>query len=379
MMRRNRIALLVAVAVLAAVFAPAMAQNVPPPKSKDVVTVTVTGQGMDLEEAKNDARRKAVEQGAGQYIYSQSQTKDFVLVKDTVLARSAGFVQSLEILSQRTTEDDVLEIKCKAVVSVQGIVDTCGVVTNLLEQMGRPKIMVSLTEKIGGVEQEDSTVQTRIENLLIKSGFLLVDKKQINAIDKKEIAAAIAENKPEKIQAIAKRYGAQIFITGSTNATPTGANVVHGLQVIGYGADGDIKCYRSDTAALMASQNGRANGFDQNARLAAKKSLEVMGERLGPAVLNDILRFWQDALEGRGEVILEVDKVENFAKYVKLKKELEKVKGVKSINGKFANNVARFEIQSDARAEKLAERMVESVESVEITDVSQNVIKGTLK
>jgi len=379
-MRKHLLSLCVVCVWILCVTAAAWAQKAVRKRGPNLVEVTVTGKGMDVEEAKADARRKAVERGAGQYIYSQSKTKDFVLVRDTVLSRSAGFVQSLKVLSKTVTEDDVVVLKCRAVVSVKGIVDTWGVVQNLLAQMGRPKIMVAITEKIGRKVQEDSTVQTRIENLLVKNGFSLVNRKQLKAIEKKEIQAAIAEDKPAKIQAIAKRYGAQLFITGSTNATPSPASVVHGIRVYGYGADGDIKCYRSDTAALLASQNSRAKGFDQNTRLAAKKSLELLGERLGPKVRFDILRFWQDALEGQGEVILEVENVPSFSRYAKLKKALAKVKAIKSITGTYSNKIARLSIQSNTRAEKLAEKLAEAMDKeLEISDVSQNVIKGKLK
>ena len=63
----------------------------------NLVTVEVTGVGMSEAEAVNDALRKAVEEGAGTFIYSHSETEDFALVRDTVLARSAGFVQSKEV------------------------------------------------------------------------------------------------------------------------------------------------------------------------------------------------------------------------------------------------------------------------------------------
>ena len=155
--------------------------------------------------------------------------------------------------------------------------------------------------------------------------------------------------------------------------------MVHGIRVFGYGADGDVKCYRSDTAGLLASQNSRAKGFDQNTRLAAKKALELLGERLGPKVRYDILRFWQDALEGRGEVILEIENVPSFSRYAKLKKALGKIKAIKSITGTYSNKIARLSIQSNTRAEKLAEKIVEEMEELEISDVSQNVIKGKLK
>jgi len=343
----------------------------------EVVEVTVTGAGVDKDEAIRDAMRKAVERAAGTYIYSQSKTRDFALVRDTVLTRSAGFIQSHKIISAAKSADGLWEVKIRAVVSVKGIVDTWGVVRNLLKQMGRPKVMVFISEKIDGATQDDSTVQTRIENLLLKSGFLLVNRGQIKAIQKKDLEAAVAEDNPAKMQAVAKQFGAQLFISGSTSAALTSSRPVYGVEMNRYGADGDIKCYRSDTAQLLASRNGTGYSADRTGRLAAKKSLAALGDKIAPKVRYDILRFWQDVLAGRGELVLEVEGVA-FKQYLALKKALAEIKQVKDVTATYSNRIARCSIQSDVKAEILAEKIVEKVENIEITDVSQNVIKAKL-
>ncbi|MFA6133587.1 MAG: hypothetical protein WC869_06175 [Phycisphaerae bacterium] len=345
-------------------------------KGDNLVEVTVTGQGGDKDEAVRDAQRKAVENGAGTYIYSQSQTKDFALVRDTVLARSAGFVQSFEVLSGKEVEDGLWEVKIKAVVSIKGIEDTWGVVTNLLQQMGRPKIMVFISEKIGDEVVEDSTVQSRIENRLLESGFLLVDRNQLKEIDKKDLQAAVAEDSPGKVQAIAKRFGAQVFITGSAHAAAGVQKQVNGVLLYTYEAEANIKCYRSDTAQLLSSIPGAATrGVQQVWRSAAKQALDAQAQDLAPRVTNDILRFWMDVLSGRGEVQLEVDGV-SFGDMRKLKDSLKAVKGVSDVNAQFHNNVAECSIQADSTAEVLAERIAQALPNLNITDVSGNVIKA---
>ena len=348
-------------------------------KGANLVEVTVTGQGMNKDEALRDAQRKAVEQGAGTYIYSQSQTKDFALVKDTVLARSAGFLQSFEKLSESVADDGVVAIKIKAVVSIQGIEDAWGVVTNLLQQMGRPKIVVFITEKIGSEVVEDSTVQTRIENLLLESGFILVDKNQLKEIDKKDLAAAAAEDSPARIQAIAKRFGAQLFITGSSHAEAGEQREISGVPFFTYEAEANIKCYRSDTAQMLSAIPGAATrGVQRVARSAAKQALDSQAQQIAPKVQFDILRFWQDVLAGRGEVQLHVEGI-SFLQNTKLKEALKLLQPVKDITGTFANGVAEFSIQSDLRAEQLAEKIAQAVTDLEITDVSANVIKAKYK
>ncbi len=342
-----------------------------------LVTVTVSGSGMSQDEALRDAKRKAIEQGAGTYIYSQSKTEDFVLVRDTVLARSAGFIQKVDVLSTETDFDGVVTVKIRAVVSVKGIKDLWGTVTTLLNDRGRPKIMVFIQERIGGQSQDGSTVQTRIEQRLLKSGFKLVDREQIKAIDEKDLAAAISENNPSKAQAIAQRFGAQLFITGVANAASGGVKNLYGTQMHTYEAEANIRCYRSDTGQLLSSIPGTATrGVQRVWRSAAKQALDLQAQQIAPKVVNDILRFWQDALEGRGEVQLHVANIA-FKQYIDLKKALTALKGVQDVKATYRNKIAEISIETEMTAEGLAEKIVTEIdENIEIESLTQNVIKG---
>lgn len=357
--------------------APAPAQNGDVPSVKDVVTVVVTGAGTTEEEAIRDAKRKACEKGGGTFIYSQSKAKDFVLIKDTILTRSNGFVQKFEVL-KKGEEDGIHRIEAKVVVSVKGIADAWGVVKNLLSEMGRPKVMVYITERIDKEKQDSSRVQTHVEKLLLKNGFLLVDKEQIKAIDKKEMEAALLENKPAKVQAIARRFGAQLFITGSANARLGQTKEVYGVKIHLYGGTAELRCFRTDTAQMLSSQSASAMGSDRMPLNSAKKSLQAAGEDVAPKIQYDILKFWQDVLEGRGEVQFQVEGG-NFGTFVKLKKKLPDVKGIKEISGKFHAKTCMFSIESEVKAETLAEWIMEAMPECEITDVSQNVIKAKYK
>ena len=372
-------AAMAALAAAASLHAPQALAQAAEVKADNLVEVTVTGAGTDEDEALLDAMRKAVEQGAGTYIHSQSETKDFALVRDTVLARAAGYLQSKKILSKQSLPDGTCQVKILAVVSVKGIEDTWGVVTNMLQVMGQPKIMVFIREKIAENVQDDSTVQTRIENMLLKSGFILVDKEQIKEIDKKDLTAAVAEDSPAKLQAIAKRFGAQIFISGTANSNAGPLNNVGGVTLYPYQAEANVRCFRSDTAQLMASVVGTpVRGVDRVWRSAASKSLDGLAQQVAPKVVEDILQFWQDALAGRGEVQLHVEGV-SFKQYADLKKKLKAVKQVKDCNATYHDKVAECSLQSDVKAETLAEKLLEAMPELDISDVTQNVIKAKFK
>ncbi len=339
-------------------------------------TVTVTGMGTDETAALRDAQRKAVEDGAGTYIASESKTKDFALVRDTVVAKAAGFVKNIEKISSRQMEDKTWEVKIRAEVSVQGIVDAWATVKTYLQQVGRPKIMVWINEKIGAEVIEDSIVQARVEQMLLDSGFLLVDKDRVKQLADKEKGFANLEDKPEKLIALMKQEKAQIFMTGTAVATQGDRSNDDGMSIFTYEAQANIRCYNADTGDLIYKVPGKpTRGVQRVWRSAAQQALKFQADQIAPQMQMAILEHWQEWLSGSGQLEFQVENI-SFKGYVKLKKALSGLKEFKDVSVAYNNKLATCSIQSDMRAEQLAEEIIKVFEDIEISDVSARTIKA---
>ena len=64
------------------------------------VTLTVSGQGGTLEDAKQNALRSAIEQAFGAFISSKTEILNDELVKDEIVMISNGNIQDFEIISE---------------------------------------------------------------------------------------------------------------------------------------------------------------------------------------------------------------------------------------------------------------------------------------
>jgi len=365
---------------MACLAAAAAAQGAaPPPAKDDLKTVTTTGMGPTAEAALRDAQRKALEEGAGTFIFSQTKVENFQLAKDTVLSRTSGWLQSCEKISEKEMDDRTWEVKIKAVVSAKGIVDTWGVVKTLIVQVGRPKIMVWVNEKIGDEVVPDSTVSAGIEDSLLKSGFLLVDRERIKKLAEKEGGTATLEDKPDKIIALMKQEGAQIFITGTANSTKGQSNTAGDATIFTYEAECNLRGFLEDTGQLIFKIPGKSSrGVGRVWRTAAKQSLDNQAQVIAPQVTVEILQHWQDWLGGHGELKMEVEGI-SFKGYLKLKEDLKKIKEIKDVTVQFNNKIANCSIQADAKAEAVAEAIVKATNDIEVTDVSANTIKAKYK
>jgi len=76
--------------------------------------VIVSGIGIDMDKAKQNAIRNAVEQVIGSYISSDTIVQNSTLLKDEVLSYSGGYVKDMKILSQEKNDDSLYSVKIEA-------------------------------------------------------------------------------------------------------------------------------------------------------------------------------------------------------------------------------------------------------------------------
>jgi len=83
-----------------------------------IVTLTVTGSGKTLEEAKLNALRSAIEQAFGTFISSKTEILNDNLVKDEILSVSNGNIQKFDVVSEITLPSGIFATTLSATVSI---------------------------------------------------------------------------------------------------------------------------------------------------------------------------------------------------------------------------------------------------------------------
>ena len=350
----------------------------------EIVEVTVTGEGLSDDSALKDALRRALEQGGGAEISSHSQVENFQLIRDTVYARAEGIVSDYKVLEKGDGAGGTKFCKIVAKVNKSAIATTWGEVQNVLDQVGRPGVAIHILERIDGLIQDSSILESQLENRLIKSGFNVYAGQQLEALAKKESADAAVEDNTAKMQAIAKDFGTQIFITGTAQANAAGVNEVAGQAVAMYNGDGMIKMFNTDTAQLLASESlanwrGGARGFNTVSPQAGKKALENAGQELVDRLYQDVMMFWATQISAGGELVLEVEGF-SVGDALKFKKKLEAIDAdkIRNVNQSVTKGIATFRIKAKMTAEGLAEHLVEGefADLIEIVDLKTNRIQA---
>ncbi|MBN1491858.1 MAG: hypothetical protein JXA69_18245 [Phycisphaerae bacterium] len=372
---------LFAAAVLVLLASDATAQDKAPAK-EDVVLVDAEGEGMTKDDALKAALRNALEKGGKQEIFSDSKVENFQLMHDTIISRAQGIVKDYKIVEEKKVVGGGIKILIKAKVSKSVLATSWGEVQNVLKQMGKPKILVSIEERIDGKTEKQSGLAMLIQKPLLASGFELVSAQGAEAIRAKESEDAAAEDNIRKVQAIAKDFGAQIFIIGTANANQAGMEDLYGTPVAFYNSDAQVEVYYTDTARLMASEmlpvtRGGARGRKEFSPQAGKMALANSSQTLVDSLYAQIMERWATDISAGGELILEIENLK-FKGANDLKKLIADIEGVEDVNFKLTKGIAQYRIRAKMSAEQLAEKLSEgaAAEIFEIEDLKLNRIQG---
>lgn len=341
------------------------------PAAEELRTVTVSAEGYNRDDALKQAMRKALEQGAGVQIAGFSQVENFALIRDTIYSRASGIVNDYRVIKEGEGASGVYEITIEARVRPSAVAQTWGEVQNVLDQIGRPKIMVWIDERIDGQLDDDSIVQSRIEQLFLKAGFDLVDRKGTEDLRRREAGDAADEKDAAKVARLAKDAGAHILIRGVANADRVGIRDVYGVKAAFYNCSVQARIYYTDTGKLLVSESipSRERGvrsYNEYSPQAARAALvaatfpdsdtrrePVLATRLFEAVMEQ----WSTLLSAAGDIELEVEGLD-FKLYASLRKALQDLPGVRSVDGDFTKGAAQFRIKAQTTAATLAERFI---------------------
>lgn len=378
---------------------PAAAQEAPAPTSApsdEPRTVRVSAEGFNRDDALRQALRKAVEQGAGALIASFSQGENFVLVRDTIYSRCAGLVQSYRILEEKPGAGGTHHVTLEAVVRPSTIAAAWAEVQNVLDQLGRPRILVWIDERIDGEPQPDSIVAARIEELLVKRGFDLVSRQGLADLRQRERADAADEKSAAKLARLAKDAGAHLLIRGAASADRAGIERPYDVPIAMYNCDVQARVYATDTARLLASESlpvtragARSNNeFSPQAARAALARATLPDEPpekrppgLAERLVDSVLEQWSVQLTGGGDIEIEIDGLD-FRGYSTLRRTLAELDParIRSVDGDFSRGAALLRLKTTLSSQVLAERLLEKpFEGIEITDVKPGRIQGRAK
>ena len=268
--------------------------------------VEATGEGPSREQALVSAMRRAVEEGVGTFIKSETTVESAQLIEDKILSHSSGYVTSYKIIGEEKT-DDGYSVTISAKVDTKTLQDDIDALAILRKNVGNPRILVLFSNKGEGAEElRDKDFVDEIYNGIVES---LTDR-QFRVVDK----------------ATSERFAIQVAQTHEIDVNLNEA-AVYGLRynaeytllysvsgVIKQGAVGTtvklrIKAQLIDNtrSLVITSKVVQSTSSGQSVENALEKAARVGGKKVVGPMIPVIQKNWMDMQQNGHPYILVID------------------------------------------------------------------------
>ncbi len=320
----------------------------------------VTTEGMSSvsrSDAIRQAMRAAVEEGVGVYVKSETEVKNFALVKDRVFSHTEGYVRGYDLLVDRKA-GDVFEVKIRARVSLDKIKDDLIAMKVLLEAMERPKLLVLIEEDYKNMDHLGMGIAaTEMSSLLRAKGFELVDEAQLQKVLAKDQARQALAGNDGAAAALGANFGAQYVVVGKAVAQDAG-EAVAGTGLRSIQASLQLRVIQTQTAAVIGSVVKNTVAAHISPLTGATNAFQKAAQRAGEDYLvNAITDSFQNFLNNGLPVKLQITGVKSFADFKAVSQRIESLEQVTSSTKEGwnkAGGILAFDLRFKGTSEELA-------------------------
>jgi len=180
-----------------AIFSSATAQD----ENKNV-SITVSGSGKTLDDAKQSALRSAIEQAYGSFISAKTEIFNDQVVADQMASVSSGNIQSYEMLNESQLPDGTWGVTLKALVSISKLssfVEAKGIAIEIKGGMFALNIKQQLLNEQGEIKAVSEMVGLLHEPMQISFDYV------------------IKSSEPKSLDAESKNWEIPLAVTATTN------------------------------------------------------------------------------------------------------------------------------------------------------------------
>lgn len=338
------------------------------------------------DEAINRAQRRAIEQGVGSIIDSETMVENFQLLDDKVLSQVKGYITGFEVTDDNKGEGGVYSVTVRATVAMARLEKDIRALNIIREKKGNPRIMVMIRDyfedPVYGADfaKAGEVAQSAVEKEFLKLDFPLVDSAQMAVISERD--EKVAYDDPAKAAALGRRFGAEVVVVGEATSAQMDSSAPHGVAVYHCDAQVSAKAVKTDTGQVIARESVTSGRVVKGGRAtAAKEALRIAGEKLALAMRDGILEKWRSEAFNTVTVQIIASGATNELRRA-FQKDLAAIRGVRSVSERsWADGVLELDVELDGAIWNDFDRRIENLPGVgvELTGKTQNRIDLRLK
>lgn len=331
-----------------------------------------TAQAKDM--AINDALRNAVEKAIGTYVDSETVSKNYETIEDSILTKTEGYVSDYEVIDETKDEtDEIYKVKIEAEVVTEILKDDIDTLELTIERANDPRVVVVIPEEHIEREIPDPAAETEIIRKLKEAGFRLVDQEQVEKARDSEEARRAASGEEDAYEELAARFDADLMVIGE--AFSEFNEEYEGMTSCR--ARVEIRVVRADTGEILTAHGIHASGADVTESTASKKALQEAGSEMADYLLETLPEEISDT---ERSVQLSINSI-NFNQLNDLEERLKDTHLIEDVNTRdFVGSSAEIDLKTSLLPMQLAEELSSwDSPALEIKGVSGGKIEATIK
>lgn len=328
--------------------------------------------GKAVDEARNAAKRNAVEKAVGVFVKSETVGEDYEIVKQTILTKSSGYISSWQDVdgypkTSKIEGDTLLTMQIKAKVKLIDLIDDLQDIEEIYEAMERPRVMVAFTEDIGGVPNiKTPSSSVAIMRALADTHFDLVDQEVVTKLIANEATRAKIRGDAKAAALLAMDQGAEILLLGSADAAQQSLPEELGEGFYSANALLTARMVYADTGdVIFTYKQAEGKGVTTSSlQQAAMKALDQAGGNLVAGDQKEfagrVLAEWAKQIIN-GRILTVTAEGVDFDTVRSLKTAMSKFRGHVSWVGKerFQGGVATIRIKTKLNGEEFRDRLAD--------------------
>lgn len=297
--RRSGRSPLVALPLLCMLLAPAAAPSARAQFNQRVTAIgKAEGTGLKAsDEAKQDAKRNAVEQACGVFINAQTEVENFQVIKDRILADVGGYLSDMRVIRE-WVEGGITHCEISAVVSVAAFERDWAAFAQLREDVGNPRCVIVITEDNDVDDQNPPQVngicQSKLENFFLSKGVMLMDKGVVEDVRQRDVDLAAVSGDTQALAARAAAFSADVLVYGNAEAKAGGPVELAGRNLYRWDIKLNVRVIQADSAQLLASNSyAPTKPWHSTTAACGDDAFAKLADEVAEKVLRDVAEAWR--------------------------------------------------------------------------------------
>ena len=344
--------------------------------SVQVEGVAALAQGEDLakirDEALRDAWRRAIEEGVGLVLRSESYVLNYQAISDEIWSSTQGYIKKYSII-QEDRDNDFYRITISAEVDMLKLGQALDDLGIEIDRIGNPRILVFLEEWNLGIKQPASLAEAVIREAFCMRGFTVVESEEAANYQQ---ALHTAQGDARITTEIARALNADVAIVGKVWTDPAGSTKMGAFTWHAARAYADIHVVLRDTGEILTSVLVEETVSKLTPEAAGSEAIKRASQACIPQLIIETIAglnyISPDAIRA---LTLFVDGIESYSQALALKQVLGSLRELSQVRlRRYGELLVTFDLVYLGPAETLAQEL----ESTQFTARLKELLgKGT--